>query len=304
MPNIAVRTVEMSESSNALSSSAGRRWRHAALAGALVAALALGACGAKKDDSLALDDTPPDQLYNQGLALMAKGAYKDAAKKFEDLDRLYPYSEYARKALVNSAFTYYSIGKYQDAINQAKRFVTLYPGNPDAAYALYIIGQSYYSQISDVTRDQETTARAMDAFDELIRRFPDSEYADDARKKIQIARDQLAGQEMEIGRYYLARHDYTAAINRFRVVVTEYQTTRQVEEALARLTECYYALGVIPEAQTAAAVLGHNFPDSEWYKRAYELLKAGGYSPQENKESWISKAFQSVNQSLSNIKLL
>lgn len=254
--------------------------------------LAVASCGSKPDPGAVIDDPPAEQLYNQGLGLMQAGGLADAAKKFEQLDRLYPYSEYSRKALVNSAFAYYSNGKYQEAINSARRFLTLYPGSPDAAYALYIIGQSYYRQIPDVTRDQELTGKALDAYQELVNRFPDSEYSDDARAKIATIRDQLAGKEMEIGRYYLARHDYIAAINRFRDVVTNYQTTRQTEEALARLVEAYYALGVIPEAQTAAAVLGHNFPDSSWYKNSYELLKTGGYSPVENTGSWISQAFK------------
>lgn len=263
------------------------------LAAALTATLALAACGGDKPDPGALKpDPPPQELYNEGLGLMQAGGLKDAAKKFEELDKLYPYSEYARKGLVNTAFAYYSNGKYTEAINSARRFVTLYPGSPDAAYALYIIGQSYYRQIPDITRDQEVSSKALGAFNELVQRFPDSEYADDARQKIQMINDQLAGKEMEIGRFYLARHDYIAAINRFRDVVTQYQTTRQVEEALARLVEAYYAMGVVPEAQTAAAVLGHNFPDSSWYKASYQLLEKGGYQPEEFKQSWISKAFE------------
>ncbi|PTW58800.1 Beta-barrel assembly machine subunit BamD [Breoghania corrubedonensis] len=260
----------------------------------LVAVLALTACASKKPDDLAMDDTPADQLYNEGLAFRAAGDLKQATAKFEEVDRLHPYSEYARKSLINLAYTNYSRGKYAEAITAARRFATLYPGSPDAAYALYIMGNSYYRQMPDVTRDQQVTAKALGAMRELVRVYPDSEYAADARKKIRITTDQLAGKEMETGRYYLTRHNYVAAINRFRYVVENYQETRHIEEALARLTEAYYALGVIDEAKTAAAVLGHNYPESQWYKDSYTLLKKGGYEPSANPRSWISKAFESI----------
>ncbi|AXS42673.1 outer membrane protein assembly factor BamD [Breoghania sp. L-A4] len=264
-------------------------------AASLVGLLAVAACASNETDDLALDDTPADQLYNEGLALRASGDLSGAAKKFEEVDRLHPYSEYARKSLINIAFANYSRGKYQEAINSARRFVTLHPGSPDAAYALYIIGQSYFRQMPDVTRDQKTTEKALEAMSELVRRYPDSEYAADAKKKIRVTQDQLAGKEMEVGRYYLDKRNYIAAINRFREVVMRYQTTRHVEEALARLTEAYFSLGVVSEAQTAAAVLGHNFPDSRWYKDAYTLLKKGGYEPSADEGSWISKAFDGIN---------
>ena len=169
--------------------------------------------------------------------------------------------------------------------------MTLFPATEDAAYAQYLIGESYFRQIPDVTRDQDLSKKAMDAMGAVIQKYPDSEYANDARNKIDMARDQIAGKEMQIGRYYLERHEYLAAVNRFKTVVEEYQTTRHVEEALHRLTESYLALGIVPEAQTAAAVLGHNFPDSEWYQDSYKLLGKGGLEPEENKGSWISRAF-------------
>lgn len=256
--------------------------------------LALAACASNETDDLALDETPADQLFNEGLAYRSAGDLSRATKKFEEVDRLHPYSEYARKSLVNIAFANYSRGKYDEAINAARRFVTLHPGSPDAAYALYIIGQSYFRQIPDISRDQKTTEKALAAMSELVRRYPDSEYADDARQKIRVTQDQLGGKEMNVGRYYLKKRNYIAAINRFRDVVVQYQTTRHVEEALARLTEAYYALGVVSEAQTAAAVLGHNFPDSRWYKDAYSLLKKGGYEPSADESSWISKAFNGI----------
>jgi outer membrane protein assembly factor BamD len=190
-----------------------------------------------------------------------------------------------------SAYAYYSAGEYEQSVGAAKRYITLHPGNEDAAYAQYLIGASYFDEIPDITRDQARTEKALAALDEVIRKFPTSEYAQSAKQKIQVARDQLAGKEMQVGRYYLNRKDYTGAINRFKVVITRYQTTRHVEEALERLTEAYMALGIVGEAQTAAAVLGHNFPDSPWYNHAYTLLKTGGTEPSENKGSWISKAF-------------
>jgi len=240
-------------------------------------------------------DAPADRLYNEGLYyLNAKGDPKKAAKKFEEVDRQHPYSDWARKSLLMSAFSYYTAGEYEECIGAAKRYITLHPGSPDAAYAQYLIASSYYDEIPDITRDQTRTQKALASLDEVVRKYPTSEYAASAKQKIQVARDQLAGKEMQIGRYYLNRKDYTGAINRFKVVVTRYQTTRHVEEALERLTEAYMALGIVSEAQTAAAVLGHNFPDSPWYKSAYKLVKSGGLEPSENTGSWISRAFKKI----------
>jgi outer membrane protein assembly factor BamD len=255
----------------------------------------LAACGMfNKDDDIIPDD-PADKLYNEGLYLLNnKQDYKAAAKKFDEVDRQHPYSEWARKSLVMSAYSYYEAKEYDDCINSAKRFVTLHPGSPDAAYAQYLIGSSYYDQILDVSRDQQRAEKAINALDEVARKYPDTEYAVSAKKKIEMARDQLAGKEMEIGRFYMKKRDFTGAINRFKVVVTQYQTTRHVEEALMRLTEAYLSLGIVGEAQTAAAVLGHNFPDSPWYKDAYGLVKSAGGEPNENKDSWISRAFKKM----------
>jgi outer membrane protein assembly factor BamD len=258
-------------------------------------AASLGACS----NLFGKDDTPPDEpaerLYNEGLFLLNdQHDPTKAAAKFEEVDRQHPYSEWARKALIMSSFAYYQSDKYDDSVNAAKRYISLHPGSPDAAYAQYLIGASYYDQIPDVSRDQSGTKKALDALEEVIRKYPTSEYAVSAKQKIEMARDQLAGKEMEVGRYYLSKKDYTGAINRFKVVVTQYQTTRLVEEALERLAECYMALGIVDEAQTAAAVLGHNFPDSPWYKHAYDLVKSGGVEPSENKGSWISRAFKKV----------
>src|ERR1700726_1524320 len=282
------------------SGKSGHRMR--ALAGWLVLALVvapvtaplLGCSYFNKDDDYVPDD-PADKLYNEGLFLLNnRQDYKEAAKKFDEVDRQNPYSDWARKALLMPAYSYYQAKEYTDCISSAQRYVTLHPGSPDAAYAQYPIGSSYYDQILDVSRDQARADKAISALEEVSRKYPDSEYATAAKKKIDMARDQLAGKEMETGRYYLDKRDFIGANNRFKVVVTQYQTTRHVEEALERLTEAYIALGITDEAQTAAAVLGHNFPESPWYHDAYNLVKRSGGEPNENKESWMSKAFKKV----------
>ncbi len=272
------------------------------VAGLVVLGTTLSGCGtgALWDKFLAKDeqtfsDEPADKLYNEGLFLMNNSKdLKGATKKFDEVDREHPYSEWARKSLLMSAYASYQAGDYDTCIGSASRYVTLHPGSPDAAYAQYLIAASNYDQIPDVSRDQARTEKAMNSLEEVIRKYPTSEYAGEAKKKLEGARDQLAGKEMAIGRYYMERRDYTGAINRFKTVVTRYQTTRHVEEALARLTEAYMAIGIVGEAQTAAAVLGHNFPDSRWYKDAYNLVKSGGAEPSENRGSWISKAFKKM----------
>ena len=265
--------------------------RFAALA--LIVA-ALPACSFFGKEDLIPDD-PADKLYNEGLYLLnTKRDYRLAAKRFEEVDRQHPYSEWARKALIMSAYAHYEGTSYDDSVSAAKRYVTLHPGSADAAYAQYLIGSSYFDQIPDITRDQQRTERAMQALDEVVRKYPGSEYAVAAKRKLEVARDQLAGKEMDTARYYQKRRENIAAINRFKVVITQYQTTRHVEEALMRLAETYMALGIVNEAQTAAAVLGHNFPDSPWYQDSYKLLAGGGLKPEESKSSWISKAFAKV----------
>jgi len=233
---------------------------------------------------------PPDVLYNQALANMNSGRMTEATRKFDAIDRQHPYTEYARKAVLMSAFSNYRQGKYTEAISAGERYVTLYPSTPDAAYAQYLIGLSYFRQVPDVTRDQRETRRAIEAMEEVKQRWPDSEYVVDAEAKIRFARDQLAGKEMQVGRYYLERREYIAAVKRFRYVVERYSNTRHVEEALARLTESYLAMGLVSEAQTAAAVLGQNYPDSQWYKDSYKLLQSGGLELRETAGSWLSKA--------------
>lgn len=267
----------------------------AVMLGALAGCSSLGAMFGQKDDDANYVEEPADQLYNEGLYLLNdKKEYKSAAKKFEEVDRQHPYSDWARKSLIMTAYAYYESQDYEESITAARRYVTLHPGSPDAAYAQFLIGSSYFDRIPDISRDQDRTEKALGELQEVVRRYPSSEYSEAAKRKIAVARDQLAGKEVDIGRWYMQKKDYTGAINRFKVVVTKYQTTRHVEEALMRLTEAYMSLGIVDEAQTSAAVLGHNFPDSPWYQDAYNLVKSRGLEPTENKNSWISRAFKII----------
>jgi outer membrane protein assembly factor BamD len=275
---------------------------------ALAVALPLAACSgvpsmdslnpttwfAEKYQTKLEPDLPPDMLYDRGLANLQKKDYEAAGKTFNDLEKRNSFSQWQRKGLLMATFSQYQDGKFDDAIGTAQRYITLYPNSPDTPYVYYLEAMSYYNLIPDVTRDQERADKAAGLFATIVDKYPKSEYAEDARYKLQITRDQLAGKEMEVGRYYLRDRNYTAAINRFRVVLAKYQTTRHAEEALMRLVEAYLALGIVNEAQTAAAVLGHNFPDSQWYKDAFSRLKENGASPEEDKNSWISKAFRKI----------
>lgn len=251
--------------------------------------------GLAPDSATAADGEAVAKLYNDGLDSLKSGSYKTSVKKFSEVERQYPYSNYATKAILMQAYAAYKAKEYDDATVAANRFITLHPGHKDAAYAHYLIALSDFERISDTKRDQTSTREALAALEEIERRFPGTPYAEDASKKVLIARDHLAGKEMQIGRYYYKQGSYLAGINRFKRVVTEYQNSSQTPEALYRLTEGYMALGVVSEAQTAAAVLGHNYPNSEWYKDAYQLVSSGGEGPVENKQSWISKTFQSLN---------
>ena len=239
-------------------------------------------------------DIPAEKLYNDGLAAVDAHDYEKAVKAFKDINKVYPYSQWSKKALLLETFSHYSAREFEEASASGRRFLQLYPADADAAYAAYLIANSYYDAVLDVSRDQERAEKALVAFIEVVQRWPKSEYASDAKFKIGVLRDQLAGREMEVGRFYLLKRNYTAAINRFRVVVSQYQTTNQIEEALARLSEAYLALGIVNEAETAASILGHNFPDSQWYKDTYTLLQSKGTAPKANEDSWISKAFKSV----------
>lgn len=233
-------------------------------------------------------------MYADADALMSAGKFDEAAKKFEDLDRDHPYSSEARRAIVMAAYAFYKAGKYPEAIASAERYTTLHPGTKEAALAHHIIASAHFDEIRGPNRDQTATRKALAELKTVRTRFPDSPYAKDADNRIRLAEDNLAASEMDVGRYYLKRKNYIAAINRFKTVVTEYQTTAHVEEALMRLTESYMALGIKQEAQAAAAVLGHNFPNSPWYKDAYALLQSDGLTPREDGGSWITKAWKAV----------
>ncbi|WP_321397801.1 outer membrane protein assembly factor BamD [Emcibacter sp.] len=238
----------------------------------LVAALGLLA-GCSGRDTLKYEDRSVEEIYDWALGYINKGQYRYAAVAFDEVERQHPYSVWARRAQLMSAYSYYMANKYQEAILTAGRFISLHPGNKDAAYAYYLTGLCYYEQIADVRRDQKITEQALSAFTEVVRRFPLSEYAKDARLKIDLTQDHLAGKEMEIGRFYQTTGEHMSAIKRFRTVVEKYETTSHVPEALHRLTELYMSLGIYPEALKTAAVLGHNYPDSKWYKFSYELMQ-------------------------------
>ena len=261
----------------------------------VLAFIALTGCSSSSTDfTAALNPDPPFKMFADGDALMSRGKYDDAAQKFEALDREHPYSPEARRAIVMSAYAYYRAGKTPEAIASAERYVALHPGTKEAPLAHHIIASAYFDDIKGPNRDQSATRKALEQLKTLKTRYPDSEYAVNADNRIRVAEDNLAASEMDVGRYYLKRKNYVAAINRFKTVVSDYQTTAHVEEALARLTECYMSLGITKEAQSAAAVLGHNFPDSKWYKDSYVLLQSGGLAPRDDGEGWISKAWKSV----------
>jgi len=261
---------------------------------ALCALVALAGCNKSGSSSNEFADNiePADRLYNQALADLDNGNTKDARKTLEEIDKQHPYSEYSRRSMILQTFLQYRKGEYEDAINTGRRYVSLYPGDKDAAYAQYLVGMAYFRQMPEVSRDQSLTARAYNAMGEVVERYPDSEYVEDAKAKMRITLDQLAGKEMLNGRYYQERREFLAAINRYRSVVEKFQTTRHVEEALARLTECYLSIGLAGEAQTAAAVLGHNFPESDWYRDALKVLRTSGFEPNANPDSWLSKSTQ------------
>jgi outer membrane protein assembly factor BamD len=243
-----------------------------AIAVALIAPLAGCATTKNKADTryVARD---VDTLYNAAKDRLDQRQYKNAALLFDEVERQHPYSVWARRAQLMSAYSYYLARQYPESIQSAQRFLSIHPGNKDAPYALYLVAIAYYEQIQDVTRDQKITGQALNALGELIRRYPDSRYAADARVKVDLVRDHLAGKEMEIGRFYQRRAEWLASVIRFRKVVEDYDTTSHAPEALMRLTESYLALGIPAEAKKAAAVLGANYPGSLWYEKAYNLVR-------------------------------
>ncbi len=258
---------------------------------ALATTIALSGCAGddKKDDYV---EKPIASLYDDAMSKLSGKEYKAAAKSFEDVERQHPYSTWAVKAQLMAAYAYYQGGKFDDAVVAADRFIELYPANSDVPYAYYLRALCYYEQISDVARDQKMTLLAREALNEVVKRFPDSEYTRDARLKIDLTTDHLAGKEMEIGRYYQQHGAWLAAINRFQVVADKFQTTTHVPEALYRLVETYTEIGLTNEAKKAGALLGHNYPGSDWYVMAYRLLEPGANAPMPTpeKKTWGQQA--------------
>ena len=254
-------------------------WRngHARVIAAVFAGCLMSACSSPEPE---IPETPVEVLYNNAKDSLQAGETRKAAKLFDEVERQHPYSKWATQAQLMSAYSYYLVDAYDDAIPALERFIELHPGNRSTAYAFYLRALCYYEQIEDVTRDQGNTELAQRALSDVVARFPNTPYSRDATVKLDLVRDHLAGKEMDVGRYYLKRKQYLAAINRFKVVVDKFQTTSHVPEALERMTESYVALGVFAEAQKATAVLGYNYPGSEWYQDAYNLLVSKGLSPE------------------------
>jgi outer membrane protein assembly factor BamD len=264
------------------------------VATAVVGILVAG-CASSNDAAKALNPDPPDQMYASADRALQRGSYSEAARKFEDLDRDHPYAQEARRAVVMSSYAYYKAGKYPEAIASAQRYTALHPGTKEAALAHHIIASANFDEIREPTKDQTATRKALGELKLLRQRYPDSPYAKQAENRIRIAEDILAASEMNVGRYYLKNRNHIAAINRFKTVVVEYQTTAHVEEALYRLVESNMSLGIVTEAQAAASVLGHNYPSSTWYKDSYALLKTGGVSPQSASSGWLSNALKAIS---------
>ena len=261
------------------------------------AVITVSACSSDDEDVFLEDDTrPASVLLAEADAALADGDAELAAVRYEEVERLHPWSSEAKVAMIEASQAYYLSENYEQAALAAQRFLAFYPTDPEAPRAQYLIGVSYYDQIADVGRDQANTRRALQELRTVEDRYPDTSYARDARLKIDLALDHLAGKEMEVGRFYLKRGQHVAAINRFRTVIERYQTTTHAPEALHRLVESYLALGVVNEAQTAAAVLGYNFPGSPWYADSYALLTGVDLAPQEDDDSWISRSYRQIVQ--------
>lgn len=262
------------------------------LAAALLLASA-AACSTTPDQET-LDSRPAEVIYDEAESLLQSGEPAAAAAVFDDVERLYPYSQLAKSAMLRAAEAYYLAGDATQARLAAERFLNFYPADPEAAAAQYLIASTWYDEIVDVGRDQRSTREAQAALRDTIARYPDSEFARLAQLKLDLTLDQLAGKEMEVGRYYLKRDQHVAAINRFRTVIERYDTTSHAPEALHRLVESYLALGVVEEAQTAAAVLGYNFPGSTWYAASYDLLTGANTAPRLNSRSWLAGVYRQV----------
>lgn len=236
---------------------------------------------------------PPETLYQDALKQMDRQNFLTAIDLLAKLERQHPYSEYSEKAKLMTVFAHFRVGHNTDTVLAADRYLALYPSSPEVPYIIYLKGGAYYRQIKDITRDQQLARDTIDTMGLILANYPDSKYAKDAKEMIVLATDQLAGKEMSVGRYYLGNNQPSAAVNRFRVVVENYQTSTHIEEALYRLTEVYLKLGLINEARSATAVLGHNYPSSEWYKRGFDLLAKQGLTPELVGGNWITNSAKS-----------
>ena len=271
----------------------------ASVMAAALAGLVLSGCSGNRDAAQRqnLDRFTAEEIYKRGeFELENSRRPADAVIYFSEIERLYPYSEWAKRALIMQAYGHHKARNYEEARGAAQRFLDAYPGDEDAAYAQYLLALSYYDQIDDVGRDQGLTFQALQGLRTVIEQYPDSEYARSAILKFDLAFDHLAAKEMEIGRYYLKQGHYAASVNRFRVVVEEFQTTTQTPEALLRLVEAYLALGLLDEAQTAGAILGHNFQSSPFYQDAFQQLRGRGLSAESRGDSWLTNVYRQTIQ--------
>lgn len=271
------------------------------VAAALLLALVAG-CGSRdagrmtkslfNPQEIPLETYSAEQIFERGEFEISRNDMAEAATYFGEIERLYPYSDWARRALIMQAYAYHEDKDYPSSRAAAQRFIDFYPDDQDAAYAQYLLALSYYDQIDEVGRDQGLTFEALQALRDVIERYPDSDYARSATLKFDLAFDHLAGKEMEVGRYYLRRDHFAASINRFRTVVEDFQTTSHTPEALHRLVEAYLSLGLTDEAQTAGAILGHNYRSSDWYEDSYKVLTGQGLTLEAAGDSWLRQVYR------------
>ena len=240
------------------------------------------------------EDKAAEEIFNSGERELIRRRYNDAAEKFKEVERLYPYSDWAKRALIMQVYSFHKDKEYENVVSAANRFIEFHPKDKDIPYAYYLIGLSYYDQVLAIGRDQKLTQEALKIFKLIIKEYPDSEYASSSQIKFDFLKNQLASKEMEVGRYYLKRSHYVSAINRFRGIIEDFSTTSQVPEALHRLVEAYLSLGLTDEAQTAGAILGYNYKSNEWYERSFELLRSKGLKPKSLGNSWLSKIYRQV----------
>ena len=240
------------------------------------------------------EDRAAEEIFNSGERDLIRRRYNDAAEKFKEVERLYPYSDWAKRALIMQVYSFHKDKEYENVVSAANRFIEFHPKDKDIPYAYYLIGLSYYDQVLAIGRDQKLTQEALKIFELIIKEYPDSEYASSSKIKFDFLKNQLASKEMEVGRYYLKRSHYVSAINRFRGIIEDFSTTSQVPEALHRLVEAYLSLGLTDEAQTAGAILGYNYKSNEWYERSFELLRSKGLKPKSLGNSWLSQIYRQV----------